>query len=190
MSWNPNPQESTPPPYENPYQPQQGYQYGGGHNSYDPYSQYGQQQQQQYRYGQWRRLDFSSAESAAIASEANAPTSSGLPAPVAAALAYALFWLSGLIIFLTEKRNRFVRFHAMQSLILFGLITVVIMALRLMGFIPVIGVVAGFLADLIQVVSVLGWAALIVLTFLGRHIRLPVVGDYAERYSNPAGPTF
>ncbi|MBX5449552.1 DUF4870 domain-containing protein [Thermogemmatispora sp.] len=189
MSWNPNPQESTPPPYENHYPSQQGYQYSSGQNAYDPYSQYGQQQQQQYRYGQWRRSNFASAEDAAIATEANAPTSSGLPAPVAAALAYALFWLSGLIIFVTEKRNRFVRFHAMQSLILFGLITIVIMALRLVGFIPVVGAVAGFLADLIQIASVLGWAALIVLSFLGRHIRLPVIGDYAERYSSPVGPT-
>ncbi|GER84862.1 MAG: hypothetical protein IMW90_14390 [Thermogemmatispora sp.] len=191
MSWNPNPQEPTPPPYEDPQQPYQGYQYGQHYSGgYGQYSQYGQQQQQQYRYGQWGRPGYSFTENAAIAAEANAPTSSGLPANVAAALGYLLFWLSGLIVFATEKRNRFVRFHAMQSLILFGLVTVVVLALRFIGFIPVIGALAGFLSALIQLLATLGWAALIVLTFLGRHIRLPIIGDYAERYSGPAGPGF
>jgi uncharacterized membrane protein len=191
MSWNPNPPEPTQSPYDDPYQPYRGYQYGqhyrGGYSQYD---QQQQQQQQQYRYGQWRGGSFSSSENAAIAAEANAPTSSGLPANVAAALGYLLFWISGLIVFITEKRNRFVRFHAMQSLLLFALVTLVMIALRIIGFIPVIGAVAAALGTLIQLVATLGWAALIVLSFLGRHIRLPIIGDYAERYSGPAGPGF
>ncbi|WP_052890999.1 DUF4870 domain-containing protein [Thermogemmatispora carboxidivorans] len=191
MSWNPNPQEPTPPPYEDPQQSYQGYQYGQPYSGgYSQYSQYSQQQQQQYQPGRWGRLGYSSAEDAAIAAEASAPTSSGLPASVAAALGYLFFWLSGLIVFVTEKRNRFVRFHAMQSLIFFGLVTLVLIALRIVEFIPVIGAVAGFLDALIQLLATVGWVALIVLTFVGRHIRLPVIGDYAERYSGPAGPRF
>ena len=42
-------------------------------------------------------------------------TASGLDANLAAALAYALGWVSGLVFLLTEHDNKFVRFHAMQS---------------------------------------------------------------------------
>ena len=40
----------------------------------------------------------------------------GLDANVAAALAYVLGWISGVVLLLTERQNRFVRFHALQSI--------------------------------------------------------------------------
>ena len=39
---------------------------------------------------------------------------------VAGALCYAFGWITGLVFFLIEKNDDFVRFHAMQSIILFG----------------------------------------------------------------------
>ena len=45
----------------------------------------------------------------------------------AAALSYVLGWITGLIFFLSEKQNKFVRFHAMQSIITFGSLTVLFM---------------------------------------------------------------
>src|ERR1044072_6679688 len=56
------------------------------------------------------------------------PTSSaaGLDPKAAAALSY--IWIVGLIFFFIEKENKFVRFHAMQS-ILFGIANTVIMGL-------------------------------------------------------------
>src|SRR5260221_12971769 len=38
----------------------------------------------------------------------------------AAFLSYTSFWLTGLLFLLFENRNRFVRFHALQSLLFFG----------------------------------------------------------------------
>ena len=46
-------------------------------------------------------------------------TSLGLDANVVATLAYLLGWISGAILLLTERQNRFVRFHALQSVIVF-----------------------------------------------------------------------
>src|SRR5690242_8830880 len=43
------------------------------------------------------------------------PTSIGIEANIAAALSY--FWIIGLIFFFVEKKNRFVRFHAFQSML-------------------------------------------------------------------------
>ena len=51
-------------------------------------------------------------------------TSTGIQPNVAALLSYLLGWVTGLIFFLIEKDNKFVRFHAMQSIIVFGALTV------------------------------------------------------------------
>ena len=47
-------------------------------------------------------------------------TSTGLSENVAGLLCYLLWWISGIIFILIEPKNRFVRFHAMQSLIALG----------------------------------------------------------------------
>src|SRR5215471_15484423 len=51
------------------------------------------------------------------------PSSIGIEPNLAAALSY--FWIIGLIFFFIEKKNRFVRFHALQSL-LFGVAALII----------------------------------------------------------------
>ena len=52
-------------------------------------------------------------------------TSTGLQENVAGLLCYVLGWVTGLIFILIEKENKFVRFHAMQSIVTFGSITVI-----------------------------------------------------------------
>lgn len=46
-------------------------------------------------------------------------TSLGLSENIVAALCYPVGWLSGLFFLLLERKNKFVRFHAMQSVLLF-----------------------------------------------------------------------
>ena len=46
--------------------------------------------------------------------------SSGLSKNTAAALCYVAGWVSGLVFLLVEKKDEFVRFHAMQSIVTFG----------------------------------------------------------------------
>jgi len=48
-------------------------------------------------------------------------TASGFDENVAGALCYGLGWVTGVVFFATEPENRFVRFHAMQSMIAFGI---------------------------------------------------------------------
>jgi len=47
-------------------------------------------------------------------------TSTGIQANMAALLSYLAGWITGLIFFLVEKENKFVRFHAMQSILASG----------------------------------------------------------------------
>ncbi|MBV9229779.1 MAG: DUF4870 domain-containing protein [Chloroflexi bacterium] len=100
----------------------------------------------------------------------------GLDQNVAAGLSYLLGWLTGLIFFLVEKQNRFVRFHAMQSIIFFGALTVIGLVAQ---FIPFIG---GPISGLAYLVEFVGWIVLMVNGFQGKYFKLPVIGDYAERY--------
>ncbi len=123
---------------------------------------------------------------------------SGIDPKVAAALSY--IWIVGVIFFFLEKENKFVRFHAMQS-ILFGIAnTVIMMVLLVIGFVltfafgiggAMVGGVAGSLVSmLVWVIWLLFWLigmALIlglifaaVKAFQGQKLKLPIIGNIAE----------
>jgi uncharacterized membrane protein len=90
-------------------------------------------------------------------------------------LAYALGWISGVALLLTERENRFVRFHAMQSTIVFG----VLCALWFVGLsIPIIGWLISFM--LIPPLSAVLWVVLILKAYRGQRFKLPFAGDIAE----------
>ena len=103
-------------------------------------------------------------------------TSTGLPTNTAASLSYSLGWVTGLIFLLVEK-DKFVRFHAMQSIIVFGTLTV---ASIILGWIPLIGQV---LSVLISILSLVLWIILMVKAFQGNKYKLPWSGNLAEKYA-------
>jgi uncharacterized membrane protein len=57
-------------------------------------------------------------------------TVSGFDENLAGALCYGLGWITGLLFFATEPENSFVRFHAMQSMLVFGTACIVFMVCR------------------------------------------------------------
>lgn len=149
-------------------QPQGGYQQPG--TGYDQ-QQYGQQQYGQPGYQQpYGQPGMQGA------------TTIGLTQNVAAGLSYVFVWLSGLIIFLTEKQNRTVRFHAMQSMLFFGGLSVIFVLLEIVAVIgvPFIGVLSG----LLWLVWIVGWFVLVINGFMGKNFKLPIVGEYAEKYAD------
>jgi len=94
----------------------------------------------------------------------------GLPKNTAAALSYVLGWLTGIVFLLIEK-DPFVRFHAMQSTITFGILTILAM-------VPFIGWV---LSPLVMIVSFVLWLVLIFKAYQGEEFKLPVIGDFAKK---------
>lgn len=91
------------------------------------------------------------------------------------AAAYLLGFITGIIFLLVEKDSRFVRFHAMQSTLLFGGLFVVNMAL---GFIPILGWLVGlFLAFAAFIL----WIVLMWKAFQGEMYKLPYIGEMAEK---------
>jgi len=56
-------------------------------------------------------------------------SSTGIDARLASILCYSLWWVTGLLFLILERRDRSVRFHAAQSLVLFGGLSFVLVAL-------------------------------------------------------------
>jgi len=103
-------------------------------------------------------------------------SSTGLAENVAGLLCYVLGWVSGLVFVLLEQESKFVRFHAMQSIYVFGAITV---AAIVLGWIPFIGDV---LAWIIWVIGVVLWIVLMIKAYQGVKYKLPWSGDLAEKW--------
>ena len=114
----------------------------------------------------------------------------GMQPNVEAGLSYVLTWVTGLIFFLMEKQNRFVRFHAMQSILFFGGITVVQILLNIINAfdVPFLGIITLLIGAVIGIVEFVGWIILMINGFQGKYFKLPIVGDYAERYANQGVP--
>jgi uncharacterized membrane protein len=123
-------------------------------------------------------------------------SSTGLDENIAALLSYVFGWVSGLIFFLIEKDSRLVRFHAMQSLLFNVLVAVVAIALWIVLFVVflVVSQVSGALATILSLISVLvwlvfgvailaGWVLCLVKAFGGQYFKLPVIGNFAEKFS-------
>ncbi len=106
-----------------------------------------------------------------------AKTSLGLDRNISAFLCYLLGWISGLVIILIEKNDSFVRFHAMQSIITFGALTLLSIVFASMLFF------LGFLIPLINLLAIVLWILLMVKAYQGEKFMLPVIGEMAEDWS-------
>jgi len=105
-------------------------------------------------------------------------SSTGLTENVAGLLCYVLGWVSGLVFVLLEQESKYVRFHAIQSIYVFGAITV---AAIVLGWIPIIGAV---IASIIGVIGFVLWLVLMIRAYQGVKIKLPWAGDLAEKWVN------
>ena len=103
-------------------------------------------------------------------------TSSGLDENVAAAVAYGLGWITGAVFLLTEPSNKFVRFHALQSVIVFGGLS---LAWLVAMSIPLLGWLIAFIV--IPPLSAVLWLLLMFKAYQGVRFRIPFAGDIADQ---------
>jgi uncharacterized membrane protein len=112
------------------------------------------------------------------------------PETIAGALAYFTFIPA--IIFLWREpynRNRFVRYHSIQCLLLWAVLLLTAMTLKLAGMVVFLIPMAGPL--LVYLISVIGglaafllWLVLVVKALQGERFKLPVLGEFAERHAH------
>ncbi len=91
------------------------------------------------------------------------------------AVAYLLGFITGIVLLLIEKQSKFVRFHAMQSTILFGGLFIINVGL---GFIPLLGWLAGLFLSLLGFIL---WIVCLWKAFQGEMYKVPYVGNLAEK---------
>ncbi len=102
-------------------------------------------------------------------------TSTGLQPNIAGLLCYVGGWISGIIFLVLEQKDRWVRFHAAQSIVVFGIITV---AGIILGWIPIVG---GAFSWIIAVIGFILWVILMVKAYSGERYKLLWAGDVAEK---------
>jgi uncharacterized membrane protein len=101
-------------------------------------------------------------------------TSTGFDANVAAALTYLVGFVTGVIFLLVEKDNKFVRFHAMQSTLVFAGIVAVDILLQI---VPILGALV--VIFVVIPVSAILWLLLMFKAYQGEEFKLPLVGQMA-----------
>ncbi len=102
-------------------------------------------------------------------------SSTGLNSNLAAALAYLFGCISGIVLLIVERDDRYVRFHAMQSTLTF----LAALALTMIaGSLPVIG---WLLRSVLSFATAVIWVFLIYKAFIGERYKLPYIGEMAER---------
>ena len=152
----------------------------GGSQQYQQ-SSYGQQFQQQ----KYEDSTYQPPSSAKPTMSAYGPTTTRLSARTETILSYATWGLVGLVFFLIERKNRFARFHAAQSIIFFGGASILLGVLHLISIIPLLGFVLSvplsFISTAVAVVAFLVWLLMIFQMYRGNNFRLPFVSGYADR---------
>ena len=106
---------------------------------------------------------------------------------VAGLLCYVLGWVTGLIFFLIDKRP-FVRFHAKQSIVVFGGLHILSFVLGIIfGFSFITGgagpALSGFGAIfwLLDLVAFVLWIVLMIKAYQGERFRVPIAADLADQ---------
>jgi len=123
------------------------------------------------------------------------PTTFVITAETAAGFSYLFWWVSGLLVYFNERENRYVRFHAVQSILLTGALSI----FSVFAF-----TIAALFNDFFQsshqsfwqtlcfgtialslIVVLLPWLAAMIAAFTGTYLQLPKIGEYAERFAAP-----
>lgn len=104
-------------------------------------------------------------------------TETGIKENVAGLLCYIVGWITGIVFLIIEPKNKFIRFHALQSIVVFGAVTILGIVF---SFIPVL---RWFMPWIIWVIGLILWIVLMIKAYNGEKYKLPISGDMAEKWA-------
>ena len=125
-----------------------------------------------------------------VAAKPEGESSTGMSPNVAGLLCYVATWVTGIVFVVLEKKSKFVKFHAWQSIITFGALTVVLIISSILHGIAVATLSLGlwhFANALSVIVGILMtgmWIALMLLAYQGKMWKVPGAGNWAEKQAN------
>ena len=113
------------------------------------------------------------------------PSTTGIDARLASVLSYSVWWGTGILFLILERRDRLVRFHAAQAVVLFGSVSLL---LALLGASSAVALavssqaypVVRALGNLVWVAGVVLWLVLVVRAWRGDTWRVPLVATLAD----------
>lgn len=109
---------------------------------------------------------------------------------VAGLLSYVLGWITGLIFYFVDKRP-YVRFHAAQSIVVFGGLHIIYFVLAAsFGMSLFTGGLGGFsmlwaLYGLVDLAAFILWIVLMIKAYQGTRFRVPLAADIADKIFHP-----
>jgi uncharacterized membrane protein len=124
------------------------------------------------------------------AAKPEAESSTGMSANTAGLLCYLATWITGIIFVVLEKKSKFVKFHAWQSIMTFGVLTVVQIILAIISgiatftFAPGLALFAWVLTIIVSVIMVVLWIILMIQAGTGKMWKVPGAGDWAEKQAS------
>jgi uncharacterized membrane protein len=104
-------------------------------------------------------------------------TSTGIKENIASLLCYVLGWVTGIVFLLLEPKNKTIRFHAFQSIIVFGALNILWVVFLYIPFL-------WFIYWIIEVLAFILWIILMVRAYQGQKWKVPIAGDLAETWAN------
>ena len=111
-------------------------------------------------------------------------TSTGVDARLSSMLCYAGWWLTGLVFLFAERKNAAVRFHAAQSLIVFGAFSILLFLSGAASAVAFVVATPSFriiqaIGNVLWLGAVLLWLLLLLKTWRGETWRVPMAADLA-----------
>lgn len=102
------------------------------------------------------------------------PGSSGLAENLANSLCYVGMWVTGIIFLLLEKDRPTVRYHAAQSIVVFGGLQIITMVLMMTFFLA-------WAVSIVWAIEVILWVFLMYKGYQGGVYKLPLIGDFVQK---------
>jgi len=141
---------------------------------------------------------------AEVKAEGKAESSTGMQPNTAGLLCYLGWWITGIIFVVIEKKSRFVKFHAWQSIMTLGILNAVLIILSIiravawasawksvwtgspssLGFWRFTDVIF----TIVLILTIVLWIVLMVMAVTGKMWKIPWIGNWAERQASKSIP--
>ena len=113
-------------------------------------------------------------------------SSTGLDVRLASVLCYSVWWITGGLFLLLERQHRTIRFHAAQSLVLFGAVSVLLVGLGALSAVALVVSSQAYqlvrvFGDVVWAGAAVVWLVLVLRAWRGDVWRVPLVAALADR---------
>lgn len=106
---------------------------------------------------------------------------------IVAALSYFLGFITGAIILFVEKDDKYVRFHAMQSTVIFGAFFILNLLVSLLfSNFTFLNFLVQVFTTILTVITVVVWIVSMIKAYQGVVFKWPIAGKFAEKWTGKA----